>query len=113
MLAFLGQIKAAQFVASAQIHDAAVGIGDFFEVLTGERVDGEHQILDRCWQFFQINADGFIIASAFASTVVAGVLNGTVTRLQLTKPDQIERLFIGIEHDARSIQVDITAATAE
>ncbi len=90
MLAFLGQIKAAQFVAAAQIDNTAVGVGDFFEILTGERVNGEHQVFDRGWQFFQINADGFIVARAFAGAVVTRVLNGTIARLQLAEPDQVE-----------------------
>lgn len=58
----------------------------------------------------QVDVDGFVVAVAFASTVVTGVLDRAILRLQLAEPDEIERLIVAVQDDAGGIEIDLDAS---
>jgi len=69
--ATLRQIEARDFGALRGVDDAAVGVFNFFEILPGETVYREHQVLNGCRYALKVDVNAFIVAVTFAGAVVS------------------------------------------
>ncbi len=113
----LGEVVARELLAAGLVGDADVRVADLAEVLlAGVRVVHRHReddLGDVRGDRGQVDLDLLVVALALAGEVVAGVLDGTVGRLQVVEVDEVpvtaDDLVVLVEEQRAGVEVEVRA----
>src|SRR5690606_3658495 len=112
----LGQVVTSEFVAVRAVDDADVRVADLAERLAAgigivDR-DREEDALDVRRDGSEVDVDDLVVAFTLTGAVVAGVLDGTVGRLEVVEEDEVlvgDDLLVGPGGDGAGIEVEVGA----